>query len=70
MNFTIFLIIWIVSIIAALIISRNVWGFWLGALLGPLGVFLIVLLGKRCPHCKLWIKRDVRTCPKCSKDIE
>lgn len=69
MNFTIFLIVWLSSIVAALVISRKVSGFWLGALLGPIGVFLIVILGKRCPYCKSWIKKDAIKCPKCTKEI-
>lgn len=70
MDVTIYFYLWIGCILAALIISRKASGFWLGVLLGPVGVLLIILLGKRCPYCKSWIKRDAVTCPKCTKDLK
>lgn len=55
-------------------------GFWLGALLGLLGVLIAALStpggsgGQRatreCPHCKEAMRRDASVCPHCQRNSE
>jgi RNA polymerase subunit RPABC4/transcription elongation factor Spt4 len=70
MTFYIFLIIWLASIIIATAIGRNASSFWIGVLLGPIGVLLIIFTGKRCPQCRSRIQNDAKVCPNCREKIE
>jgi hypothetical protein len=60
-------------------------GFWLGALLGPIG-WLIVATQKptsaaadataaqegrvKCPHCAEWIRSEAAVCRFCGRDVQ
>lgn len=47
-------------------------GAFLGFLLGPIGIILVLIMNgnrKRCPYCKELIHIDATRCPKCQKDL-
>jgi hypothetical protein len=69
--------IWLVcGIISAIIGSRKGRGcaaFFLGVLLGPLGIiFSVILIGdrKRCQFCQELIHKKALVCPHCQKEID
>lgn len=44
--------------------------FFLGVILGPIGLLLAFFSGgKRCPYCKSKIHKDATICPKCQQKI-
>jgi hypothetical protein len=65
---------WWCGIIAALIGApkgQGWLGFLLGALLGPLGILIMVFTqGNRkiCPYCKEKIHKDASVCSRCQKE--
>lgn len=69
-------VIWLVcGIIAAVIGARKgsgCFGFFLGILLGPLGIIAaLVTKGNRkpCPYCKELMHHDAVVCPHCHRDV-
>lgn len=50
--------------------ARPVAGFWLGFLLGPLGVIFADLGEKQCPACRSWIAPEATKCPRCHEAVE
>lgn len=48
------------------------WGMWMGVMLGPLGIAIVVLSdGDRlpCPYCKEKIVNSATTCMHCKKEL-
>ena len=67
---------WLACVAVAATIGHNkgilLTGFWLGALLGPIGVLIVSLMrGRRkpCPYCKESIFIDALICPHCTSDL-
>jgi len=67
---------WLVCGIIGAIIGQSkgqgVAGFFCGAILGPLGIVLMLFSkGNRgeCPYCKEWVKDGATVCPHCQKNI-
>ena len=47
-------------------------GFFLGILLGPIGLIIVLLLARNrqlCPYCKSRIHLEATVCPKCQRDL-
>src|SRR5665811_1329100 len=47
-------------------------GFWLGFLLGPIGLIIaLVARGNRipCSSCKELIQPDAKVCPRCQREV-
>ncbi len=46
--------------------------FFLGLLLGPIGLLLVLFFvggNTRCPHCRSRIHKKATVCPKCQRDL-
>jgi len=70
-----YLIIWLVcgglSAVIGAAKGRGFLGFFLGVLLGPLGILaMLIIPGNRkvCYYCKSHIHKDAIVCPKCGKN--
>ncbi len=69
------LVLVICGIIASSLGSRKgiaTSSFFLGLILGPLGIFLVYLSkGKtgKCPYCNKLIFQSLKICPHCEKEI-
>jgi len=50
--------------------GRHVAGFWLGFLLGPIGILLAGLGDTQCPACRGWTASDATRCPRCHGAVE
>ena len=67
---TIAVIVWILFGTASAIVAVNrgesgcLW-FFLGVLLGPIGLILAFMGGRKCPDCASRISKEAKVCPKC-----
>ena len=74
----VFTISWVVSVILATHIGMRrgfpFLGFLNGAILGPLGAFVVVIQrdGRReaCAYCAEAILKEAKICPYCRKDVD
>ena len=69
-------LIWLACIFAATVIGgrkgSGAAGFFLGLLLGPIGVLIVLVMsGDRvsCRYCKEMIQRGAIKCPHCQSDL-
>ena len=69
-----YLFAWILCGLGAAIIASNrgekvgQWVF-IGVFLGPIGVVLALLGGRRCPHCQSKVHLRAEVCPKCHEKL-
>ena len=72
----VFLFFLVCGVIGSAIGSKNragFAGFWLGFILGPLGIFIVIFaLDKRetCPHCGTRLNGRPAICPACKTRFE
>lgn len=66
------IVLWLISgFISAVISSNNGrgarFGFWIGFLLGPFGIVLVLVMGGgiKCPECKGNVVRGATRCKNC-----
>ncbi|WP_420386241.1 zinc ribbon domain-containing protein [Roseivirga sp.] len=77
-----YLILWFICGVVASLITRSrgrseIGGFFLGALLGPLGIIVALVVPKdpsklgytECPYCAEYIKPNARVCKHCGRDL-
>ncbi len=69
-----YIIVWLgLGIASGIIGSRKgigCLGFFLGCVLGPIGLIIILVMKgnrKQCAYCKEYIHKDATICPKCQK---
>ena len=68
-----YLALWLICGIGAALIASSRGGsggwFFIGLVLGPIGLLLALTEGKRCPHCQSKIHVKATTCPKCQMGL-
>lgn len=77
MNYFSWFLLWFVCVLASAVIGfrkgNPIGGTFLGVVLGPLGLIIVLLSGsanrRPCPYCAEMIMKKAKICPHCQRDV-